>query len=371
MYDVAHHKMAMHETEHDAVGRVLSERIVVLLVDDQRIIGEAIRRMLLDQPDIDFHYCANADLAVATAEQIQPTVILQDLVMPDVDGLTLLTRYRASAGVKETPVIVLSSKEDPAIKRDAFQGGANDYLVKLPDTIELVARIRLHSNAYVTQMQRDEAYQSLNESQRQLVVSNQELADRIQELQAVRDELSRLVSTDSLTGLCSRRRWFELASTEFSRSRRYRRSLAFLMADLDFFKRINDTFGHDAGDEVLRQFARVLRGICRDSDFAGRVGGEEFAVVLPETSSAGAEEVARRIVAACRTLDVATPGGSVKFSCSVGVTGGTEADDSVEDVLRRADAALYEAKRDGRDRWKSSPGSPAPALTHPQTQPPT
>ena len=132
-----------------------------------------------------------------TAERLRPTVILQDLVMPDVDGLTLVSRYRASSVIRDTPVIVLSSKEDPAIKRDAFQGGANDYLVKLPDKIELVARIRLHSKAFLTQIQRDEAYRSLNESQRQLVVSNSQLAERIQELQAVRDELSRLVSTDS------------------------------------------------------------------------------------------------------------------------------------------------------------------------------
>ena len=209
----------------------------MLLVDDQPMVGEAIRRMLLDQPDIDFQYCSNGSLAVETAERVKPTVILQDLVMPDVDGLTLVSRYRASSVIKDTPVIVLSSKEDPAIKRDAFQGGANDYLVKLPDKIELVARIRLHSKAYLTQIQRDEAYRSLTESQRQLVVSNSQLEERIQELQAVRDELSRLVSTDSMTGLYSRRRWFELAATEFSRHRRHKRPLTLLMADLDFFKR--------------------------------------------------------------------------------------------------------------------------------------
>jgi len=353
MRKVDHHQTAIHETEPEAPANVRAGRAVVLLVDDQAIIGEAIRRLLQDQPEIDYHYCSSGSQALEAAERVNPTVILQDLVMPDVDGLTLLTRYRASATTRDIPVIVLSSKEDPAIKRDAFQGGANDYLVKLPDKIELVARIHLHSKAYVTQIQRDEAHRSLTESQRQLVLSNTELAERIEELQAVRDELSRLVSTDSLTGLYSRAKWFELAAAEFSRHRRHHRPVAFLMVDLDFFKRINDTWGHDVGDEVLRQFASVLRAASvRQSDFAGRLGGEEFGVVLPETPVAGAEEVARRIVTTCRDLDIPTPTGHVKFSCSIGVADATETDASVEDVMRRADSALYETKRGGRDGWK-------------------
>jgi len=327
----------------------------VLLVDDQRIIAEAIRRMLLDQSDIEYHYCSDGSLALETAERVNPTVILQDLVMPDVDRLTLLSRYRASSMTRDTPVIVLSNEEDPVIKCDAFQGGANDYLVKLPDKIELVARIRLHSKAYLTQIQRDEAYRSLTESQRQLVVSNSQLEERVQELQTVRDELARLVSTNSLSGLYSRgRSLLELAAAEFSRSRRYHRPLAFLMADLDLFKRINDTCGHDIGDEVIRQFACVLRAVCRQSDFAGRVGGEEFAVLLPETPITGAEEVARRVVTACRGVDISTPTGHMKFSCSVGVVEATETDGTAEDTLRRADSALYEAKRGGRDGWRST-----------------
>jgi two-component system chemotaxis family response regulator WspR len=323
-------------------------------VDDQALIGEAIRRMLLDQTDLRFHYCGSPADALDAAQRVHPTVILQDLVMPDVDGLTLVARYRETAATKDTPVIVLSSKEDPAIKRDAFLGGANDYLVKLPDKIELVARIRLHSKAYLNQIQRDEA-------QRQLVASNAELAERIREVQAVRDELSRMVSTDSLTGLCSRRRWMELAAMEFGRYERYGRPVTFLITDLDFFKRIKDTFGHDAGDEVLRQFASVLRAACRHSDTAGRIGGEEFAMVLPETPAEGAEEVARRIVDACRGLDVSTPAGSVKFTCSVGIAEITGADGTVEEVLRRADMALYEAKRGGRNGWRSGA---APASSH-------
>jgi diguanylate cyclase (GGDEF)-like protein len=217
-----------------------------------------------------------------------------------------------------------------------------------------VARIRLHSRAFVTQIQRDEAYRSLTESQRQLVVSNSQLEERIQELQAVRDELSRLVSTDSMTGLYSRRRWFELAATEFSRHRRHKRPLTVLTADLDFFKRINDTYGHDIGDDVIRRFAGVLREGGRETDLPGRIGGEEFAVLLPETAKAGAEEVARRVVAACRAVSVPIPAGHVTFTCSVGVAEAIDGDGAVDDMLRRGDAALYEAKRGGRDGWRSA-----------------
>jgi two-component system chemotaxis family response regulator WspR len=327
---------------------------IVLLVDDQALVGEAVRRMLADQSDIQFHYCGNAVEALATAQQVHPTVILQDLIMPGVDGLTLVSQYRAAPNTANVPIIVLSSKEEPATKRDAFRGGANDYLVKLPDKIELVARIRLHSEAYLTKIQRDAAYLHLHESQRELLVSNTALAARIDELQATRDELARLVSTDALTGACSRRRWFECATTEFARYRRYGRPLAFLMADLDFFKRINDTYGHETGDDVLRGFAGVLRAVCRESDLAGRVGGEEFAVMLPETSAGGAQDTARRIVEACRSLEVVTPLGRVNVSCSIGVAAAIPGATSVEDVLREADAALYDAKRSGRDTWKPS-----------------
>ncbi len=341
-------------TETLAPTEEANSSAVVLLVDDQPMVGEAIRRMLADQSGMAFHYCSDAAAAVEVAEQIRPTVILQDLVMPGVDGLTLVDRYRANPATKDISIIVLSSKEDPAIKRDAFRGGANDYLVKLPDKIELVARIRLHSKAYLNQIQRDDAYRGLTESQRQLVASNTALAERIDELQVVRDELARMVSTDALTGLCSRRRWLELATAEFGRSRRYAHPLALLMADLDFFKRVNDTFGHDVGDEVLKKFAGVLGTACRQSDLAGRMGGEEFAVLLPETQIEGATQVAQRIVETCRSIEMSTRAGRLTFSCSLGVAEAGPGDETIEAVLRHADMALYDAKRNGRDGWRCS-----------------
>jgi PleD family two-component response regulator len=119
--------------------------IIVLLVDDQPIIGEAVRRALSGHPDIIFHYCDDPAAALSVAGRIRPTVILQDLVMPGVDGLTLVRLFRADPLTADTPIIVLSTKDDPQVKSEAFAAGASDYLVKLPDAIELIARLRHHS----------------------------------------------------------------------------------------------------------------------------------------------------------------------------------------------------------------------------------
>ena len=157
--------------------------VMVLLVDDQAMVCEAVRRALATQSDIDFHYCAEAREAIALANQIKPTVILQDLVMPGIDGLTLVSQFRANPATKDTPIIVLSTNENPQVKGQAFAMGANDYLVKLPDKIELVARIRYHSKAYLNLVQRDAAYRALRESQQQLIESNAALISLNQKLE--------------------------------------------------------------------------------------------------------------------------------------------------------------------------------------------
>ncbi|WP_435011822.1 SpoIIE family protein phosphatase (plasmid) [Tundrisphaera lichenicola] len=143
-------------------------KVTVLLVDDQPIIGEAVRRMLAGEDDIVFHYCKDATQALARAKEIGPTVILQDLVMPEIDGLSLVKQFREDEVTRETPMIVLSTKEEPKIKAEAFGLGANDYIVKLPDRLELLARIRHHSKGYIALLQRNEAYRALQVSQKLL-----------------------------------------------------------------------------------------------------------------------------------------------------------------------------------------------------------
>jgi len=148
--------------------------IKVLLLDDQRIVGETIRRMLADVPGLEFRFCADPAIALQEADAFSPTVILQDLVMPGVDGIEMVRAFRNNPSTAVTPLIVLSSKEEPTIKADAFAAGANDYLVKLPNKLEVVARIRYHSGAYILRLQRDEAFAAL-QAQQQIIA--RELAD--------------------------------------------------------------------------------------------------------------------------------------------------------------------------------------------------
>ena len=135
--------------------------IRVLLVDDQAMIGEAIRRMFAPEADIEYRYCTDATMAMQVIKEFKPTVILQDLVMPGVDGMDLLSQYRKDVVAKHIPVVMLSSKDDVETKSLAFLNGASDYLIKLPDVIELVARIRRHSATYSNQIERDEARRAM------------------------------------------------------------------------------------------------------------------------------------------------------------------------------------------------------------------
>lgn len=156
---------------------------MVLLVDDQALVGESIRRVLASEPDIDYHFCADGALALEQARKIQPTVILQDLVMPGVNGLDLVRSYRHDPLLKNVPVVVLSVRDEPETKSEAFAAGAHDYLVKLPDRLEMLARIRYHSGAFLAQRERDEAMRALRESQHELLDSNTALISLNQKLE--------------------------------------------------------------------------------------------------------------------------------------------------------------------------------------------
>jgi adenylate cyclase len=146
--------------------------MTVLLVDDQPVIAEAIRQMLATEPGIRLHHCVDPTQALAVAAEVQPTVILQDLIMPDVDGLTLVRYFRVHPATVDVPIIVLSTREEPATKAEAFQFGANDYVVKLPDRLELVARIRYHSTGFLHLLDSREAWAAALASHEQLEVRN-------------------------------------------------------------------------------------------------------------------------------------------------------------------------------------------------------
>jgi sigma-B regulation protein RsbU (phosphoserine phosphatase) len=156
--------------------------IRVLLVDDQRMVGEAVRRILANEPNLIYLYCQSPEEAVATAEKFEPTVILQDLVMPGIDGMSLVSLYKQHPKLRDVPTIVLSSQEDPLVKAEAFAKGATDYLVKLPDPIELLARIRHHSKGYIHLLERNLAFEALAESQRVLALELAEASDYVRSL---------------------------------------------------------------------------------------------------------------------------------------------------------------------------------------------
>jgi len=338
----------MMATNPDTTTAVLlpdtTQRAVVLLVDDQAMVAEGIRRMLIDAPDIDFHYCSDPRLAINKATEIKATLILQDLVMPDIDGMTLMRFFRANPATREIPVIVLSSKEDPKIKSDAFTNGANDYLVKLPDKIELIARIRAHSNSYLTQQQRDQAFQELHETQRKLEESN--------------SELRRLSSLDGLTGIANRRRFDEYLEAEWRRCAREGLEVGLVLIDIDYFKFFNDNYGHQQGDDCLKQVAWALNGAMRrPGDLVARYGGEEFVVVLPKTDQEGAMIVAERLRSTIEALNLAH--GFSKCADHVTISLGAasfmpQAETPAAELIGAADKALYAAKESGRNRVSSA-----------------
>jgi diguanylate cyclase (GGDEF)-like protein len=162
------------------------------------------------------------------------------------------------------------------------------------------------------------------------------------------DELRHLATTDPLTGAGNRRHFMALASAEVARSQREELPLSALMLDLDFFKRVNDQYGHAGGDEALRRFVARCIADLRGSDILGRLGGEEFAAILPETDSAGAMDVAHRLRRHLAAEDITCDRGTFRFTVSIGVAA-LKPGDSLEELLRRADEALYWVKAHGRN----------------------
>jgi len=301
------------------------------LVADDDPITATLLSTTLARSGMDVTVAHDGDVAWQQLNSVQPPALaILDWMMPTLDGVELCRRIRSTQRLAGMYVILVTGRDSRDDLVAGLQAGADDYMAKPIDLAELKARLGV--GIRVANLQ-------------------QSLTRNVDELKATRDRLARLASTDALTGVYSRRWWFDLAEKEFSRSRRYDRVFSLLMADLDWFKQINDTYGHEAGDRVLNQFGTMLRRTCRDSDVIGRLGGEEFALLLPETRSGAAQHLASRITEGCRSLVVDASAEDVSCSCSVGVTEVRPHDERLDNVLTRADQALYAAKRAGRNRW--------------------
>jgi len=207
----------MHSPSRADSLRERENEVIILLVDDELIEAELFRGLLETEQNLEFHYCPRASEAIAQANQVKPTVIMQDLSMPGDNGLSLITRFRANPETRDTPVVVFSGEENPKTKSIAFNLGANDYIVKSVDRVELVARLRYHSQAYWNQRLREEAMRALRQSERQLWESNASLVEANRKLTDALGEVKQLSGLLPMCATCRRVRddhnyWSELSA---------------------------------------------------------------------------------------------------------------------------------------------------------------
>ncbi len=250
-------------------------------------------------------------------------LVLCDLEMPGLDGEKLLQIKEAQLADREIPILFLTASTDLERRVRLLESGASDTITKPFHPADLVARLRLHLKLKLLQ----------------------------DELREKNEVLKGMSTTDHLTKLRTRRYLAEVLAVECLRSKRYRSPLSVVMADLDYFKRINDTYGHASGDEVLRGTADVLRESLRATDVAARWGGEEFLVVLPETDLAGASLWAERWREDIERHEFEDPDGKkIKITISVGVASYNDDMDNQDVLIDTADKALYRAKETGRNR---------------------
>lgn len=255
---------------------------------------------------------------------------------------------------------VLRDAEDMVRKLDEVSAGVKRLAEAYGRGYREQSRLVRISDRMQEELQ--EANRSLTQQARDLRTLNAALEAEIEERERLAHELQRLATTDELTGLAGRRHFLSLANREMARQRRVSSAVCVLMLDLDRFKLVNDTHGHAVGDSVLRLLADVLRQGLRELDIAGRLGGEEFAVLLTEAGRNDAIEVAQRLRADMASRSVETQSGeTVRCTVSIGVAERIP-DEALDDLINRADAALYAAKRAGRNRVavadiRADPGS--------------
>jgi two-component system, cell cycle response regulator len=264
--------------------------------------------------------------ALRSVSRTRPDLILLDVEMPNLDGHGMLAKLREDPSTDDIPVVFLTARSSTEDVVEGLRLGAHDYLRKPFEPAELLAR--------VTAALRVKALQD--------------------ELRQRNDELTAMSRTDALTGLPNRRALAGYLEEVCSLARRVGKQAALLMVDVDHFKQVNDTHGHDAGDDVLQEVARRLKSVCRTEDMAGRWGGEEFLVIAPMTGIEGAAALGERVRAAIAAspIHVDETGADLAVTASIGATAGVDDGDA---LLRIADAALYEAKRSGRDRVVTGP----------------
>ena len=303
----------------------------ILIIDDNTSVRQQILDTLQDTDLFSGYYEAGnglEGLKILLNEKID--IVLCDVEMPGMDGFKFLAMVNAREDLQDIPVLLLTSHEAMETKVKGLEQGASDYLTKPFSPEELLARVKVQLKIKALQ----------------------------DDLKANNQLLQKLAQTDPLTELDNRRHMMETLEGEFDRSNRVGSPFAFLMVDLDHFKQVNDNYGHQLGDKVLQSIAWEIKGLLRQYDSAARFGGEEFALLLPETALKGAKVVAERLRQSINDIEFAGPLSGLKISVSIGVAAiPNDKVRSVSDLIRLADDALYKAKGNGRNRVECS--SPA------------
>ena len=293
----------------------------VLVVDDSPVYRKLVEQVLASQP-YNLLFASNGEEALELYQKHSPCIVVTDWMMPDFSGLELCQRIRADESRPYTYVILITSNTDKTNVVKGLEAGADDYLTKPFDPAEMLARIGVG---------------------RRIIELNRELAAKSLKL----EEAAR---TDPLTGLPNRRAIEDWAQKQLRGAARHGFSLWVVVGDIDSFKTINDTFGHDAGDIVLKTFADKLRKYTRASDICGRLGGDEFLLVITHVEAAHVEGTVNRFREHFAALSFPLQGQSVSVTASFGVAGVLGKDlKEFTTLVRRADRMLYEAKRAGRN----------------------
>lgn len=296
----------------------------ILLVEDSLTTAAMISKYLSERYVL-VQTKDGADAWEVLESNLDIGLVITDLNMPNMTGHQLLVQIRRSDNprINQLPVIVMTATDDKVDRNLSFLNGANDFVTKPIDEMELLARVNVHYN----------------------------LANTIRQLEASKAALAIQATTDPLTSLRNRRSFFEKAEEQVALYRRYKSDLSLMMIDIDHFKIINDTHGHDAGDEVLKHLANILNSMVRQVDILARLGGEEFAILLPDTKRLGAAVLAERTRSAIERSPFTYRGHSIQLTASIGVASmSTEDATSIGELVRIADHRLYLAKDGGRNR---------------------
>jgi len=301
----------------------------LLLVEDSAAQGSQTKAQL-EHLGYEVRWVQSGIEALKWARQEPPDLIVLDVVMEDIDGFAVCRWLKLHNGTRDIPIIMLTVRAEVEDRVHGLQVGADDYLPKPFSDRELEARIFAALRSKTT---------------------HTELIERNRQLESMLHHVESLAITDPLTGLFNRRRFGDVLRREVAVTRRYKNSLSLLMIDIDHFKVINDRFGHDAGDEVLRTIAAALSSGLREVDLAARYGGEEFAIVMPHTNKANASIVAERIAKQVSKVVHEFNGEKIHLTASLGLAEVSDlSDPSAENLVKASDIALYEAKRAGRNR---------------------